>query len=504
MRGNGQNNDNHGRWRNPHSISAAQFEAIERAAAANGVELEHASADPKSPGGPPLYIWQKDHILVSPEVNLSNDDLRRLGAVPAPVENGREAVELNDAVRLLRLNNPPASGAFAATTRQVVQRLNATEELGGKVFVNNLMYVTHWDGANLCPASEPVPLRAYPHTIPYPPPSPGNAGEGVRIVVIDTGLPEGWRDNHPWLYDASDPTAAGVEVDGLPEETYADGNIASHAGHGMFIAGLIRCVAPRARVKVLNTMRWAGSMSEAGVALEILKVLEQEQPDIISLSAGFMIHDAAPGGGPSAMVNVMEWLARKDCRTVLVAATGNDGHGPLDHGMFYPAAFAANKDADYVSEGLLVAVGALRQDRLGRACFSNYDDWVTVYEDGENLINAFPTGRYVYNEPLCGTVPPRCGYYPNDHHAEMLEDGCTCLAAPAKGSVALFDGMAMWSGTSFATPIVAGRIARHMTENPRFEGRPRAATQDLLKQLVSISDAGDGTKLPVFPQPAIP
>jgi hypothetical protein len=172
----------------------------------------------------------------------------------------------------------------------------------------------------------------------------------------------------------------------------------------------------------------------------------------------------------------------------------------MDHGMFYPAAFAADRDAGYVDNGLLVAVGALRQDRLGRACFSNYDEWVTVYEEGENLINAFPTGRFVYNEPLCGSDPPHCMYYPTD----PLEDGCTCLAAPARGSVALFDGMAMWSGTSFATPIVAARIARHMTENPRFRDRPRAATQDLLGQLVTIGDAGDGTKLAVFPQPAVP
>jgi hypothetical protein len=64
--------------------------------------------------------------------------------------------------------------------------------------------------------------------------------------------------------------------------------------------------------------------------------------------------------------------------------------------------------------------------------------------------------------------------------------------------------MATWSGTSFATPIVVGRIARHMTENPGFAGRPRAALKDLLKRLVTITDAGDDTTaLNVFQQPAV-
>jgi hypothetical protein len=273
----------------------------------------------------------------------------------------------------------------------------------------------------------------------------------------------------------------------------------------MFIAGLIRCVAPRATVKVVDTMRWAGAMSEAEVATVIMDELDNDEPDIISLSAGYMIHSRR-GGGPKAMLDVMSRLDRKDCKTVLVAATGNDAHGPTEHGLFFPAAFAAqpgklDAESRYVHQGMLVAVGALRMDRLGRACFSNYGGWVTVYEEGENLVNAFPTGRYTYREPLSASVPPTCTYYPTG----AIEEGCTCLTAPAKGSVALFKGMATWSGTSFATPLVVGRIARHMTEVPAFKTNPRGAVQDLLKERVQITDAGDpSTQLNVFPQPPVP
>jgi hypothetical protein len=245
-------------------------------------------------------------------------------------------------------------------------------------------------------------------------------------------------------------------------------------------------------------MRWAGSMTEDKIAQTIMDVLNSDPPDIISFSAGYMIHDEVPGGGPAAMLDVMRRLAQPGCKTVLVAAVGNDGHGPEDHGLFYPAAFAT--DNEFVRDGLLVAVGALREDRLGRACFSNYGDWVTVYEEGVNLVNAFPSGPYTYREPLSATEVPTCTYYPD----KPLEQGCCCLSAPAKGSVALFDGMAAWSGTSFATPIVAGRIARHMTENRQFPMPPRNAVLELLDQRITIVDAGDdSTELPVFENPAV-
>jgi hypothetical protein len=487
----GQNQDILSRWANTTSISAVQFDAIQRAAARDKVAFETVSFDPGRADGPPLYIWQKDHILVRGQVNeKTNDELARLGAVVADRVDGRQQLVGENRATLLRLT----SNRDSEPTSQIAARLNATDELKGRVSVNNLVYVTHADGANLCPADEPIPCPPFPKTIPNPPVSLGDAGRGVRITVIDTGMPQDWRINLnvPWF---GLPTN---EVDGDDEiETYIDpvtGAIAPHAGHGVFIAGLIRCVAPRATVYVKNTMRWAGSMHEHEVAQTILDVLDEDPPDIISFSAGYMIHEAL-GGAPGPMLDVMRRLGQEGCRTLLVAATGNDGHGPADHGLFYPAAFAGEEQ----HAGLVVAVGALREDRRGRACFSNYGDWVTVYEEGEKLINAFPFGRYTYREPVSKDTPPRCTYY-----HPPIEPGCTCVTAPERFSVATFEGMAAWSGTSFATPIVAARIARHLTENPELAGHPRDAAKDLFKQLVEITDAGDNmTALPVFPTRAV-
>jgi hypothetical protein len=269
--------------------------------------------------------------------------------------------------------------------------------------------------AGWCPAAEPevVPGWSPPDPVPT---TDRAAGEGVRVVVVDTGLDLTSPTLHPWM--------AGVTGD--PDPEIGAGVLGPYAGHGTFIAGVIRSIAPRAEVIVRSAFNRAGAIYESDLVEALEDVLANDHPDVISMSAGTWTFDATGALGLNAF---NETRLRHHKGVVLVAAAGNDA----SRQPFWPAA------APWT-----VSVGALAANWRTRAEFSNFGGWVDVYAPGENLINAFPSGTYTYHEPPL----PR----PDGH----------------------FEGMARWSGTSFATPVVAGMIAARMSHTGE-NGRDAAA-----------------------------
>ena len=89
---------------------------------------------------------------------------------------------------------------------------------------------------------------------PYPPVCPGNDGDGVRIYVADTGIVQDTVGSCPWL--------DGVTGDDDPSVA-ADGTILPYGGHGTFVAGVIRSMAPGAEFQVENVFDTAGSALES-------------------------------------------------------------------------------------------------------------------------------------------------------------------------------------------------------------------------------------------------
>ena len=306
-----------------------------------------------------------------------------------------------------------------------------------------------------CPATEPeeVPRSA----VPFPPVSTGLCccpvgrcgsrrfcdGQGAVVVIVDGGLLRDAPQTHSWL--------AGVTGD--TENPYENGRIRPYAGHGTFVAGCVRCVAPRAsvivkRAPVAEHEQKAGAAFETTVAETIGEALELG-PDII------VCEYSAESRKDLQLISfddLYESRIRPLKGLVLLAPAGNEGK----RFPTWPAAHTG-----------VLSVGALSADWRTRASFSNYGGWVDVYAPGEQLVNAFAKGLYVCNED------------------------------PDKGQLRRFRSMARWSGTSFSTPLVAGLIAARMSATGESASR---AADALLRFARSQAMPGVGPVL--FPDQA--
>ena len=353
-----------------------------------------------------------DYLYVEERLLVRDADLARVqeivgGEVQPGVVNGLSVLAIGE----------PATDAL--------DRID--ERLGeGVATPEHIFYVcpvTH-----LCPADEPTPVDTsvpYPETWRLRPGAPG-----IAVTVIDTGLVEELTATHSWLEG----------VTGAPDPVVVDGVIGPYGGHGSFIAGVLRTVAPLADVYVDNVLNAAGAVTESDLIRALYRAMDR-MPDVISMSAGAHTRNNVPALGFEVF---WEQRQRHVKGTALVVAAGNDGA----RDAFWPAAF------DWT-----VSVGAI--DASGqRAPFSNFGSWVDVYALGVDLVNAFPDGTYDYHEP------PRDG---------------TSSSFPA--------AMARWSGTSFATPLVAGMIAARAA----YTGQSgRLAARSILRIARAHSAAGVG------------
>ncbi len=281
-----------------------------------------------------------------------------------------------------------------------------------------------------CPATEPEESGL---DGPWPPlNSNANAGAGVSVVVIDTGWYPPAQTQVSWLSG----------VTGEPEPVPIPdppGQLREYAGHGTFVAGLVRAMAPACDLHVLNfavdkDFPGGGVLESQLVAQLDAALAHSPLPDLINLSAGCPTRLDLP------LRSFEVWRGDLLARTpesdlVLVAAAGNNS----SPGRFYPASF------DWA-----VGVGAL--DYNGKvSSFSNFGLSVDVFALGRNLVNAFPMGDY------------------------------TCQEKPNAGDRRKFTRMlARWSGTSFAAPLVTGLIAAEMSSQQPGQRSARAARDAVL------------------------
>ena len=224
-----------------------------------------------------------------------------------------------------------------------------------------------------------------------------SAGKGVTVGICDTGIWKEAEERHPdWL--------AGRYVPQVPdhEDLFSEGgsDLDLQAGHGTFVAGVLRQAAPGARFDPQKALDASGFGDE----LMLSAALDGLEPGVavVNLSLGCVTADNLPS------LPIARALARLPRSVVVVAAAGNAGSDRVS----WPAGFKR-----------VLAVGAVEESADGwvPSPWSNHGPWVDVSAGG------LRTSTYVEGRMgVTGTV---------------------------------FRRFAQWAGTSFAAPHVAGRIA---------------------------------------------
>ena len=257
--------------------------------------------------------------------------------------------------------------------------------------------------ARPAPAGAPLDALIQAYRLPR---APGSA----TVIVLDTGL--AMAEFRPTALEGTAPIHAATVLDEDRPDENDDHQLDPAAGHGTFIAGVIDQVAPGCGITLHRVLSTFGDGDEAAIAA-CLNGLELDDPThtILNLSFGGYVLEH-----PHKLARAVRRLQRRG--VVVVASAGNDGTCRPT----YPAALP-----DVVSVG---AVGP-----GGPAPFTNYGPWVRACAPGVDLLSAF--------------------------FREFHE---TAAATGGAGAAERFDGWALWSGTSFAAPVVVGALARTMAE----------------------------------------
>jgi subtilisin family serine protease len=319
------------------------------------------------------------------------------------------------------------------------------------------------------------------------------------VAVLDTGL-----GAHPWLDVRKDP-AGGYTVDqadgfvvddpGIQDAIYAEasyaasaqgdhsrlviknawdgpvaadplvGELADATGHGTFIAGIVRQVAPDARVLAIRIMHSDDVVYEGDLLCALALLADRiaaaeagdmaEMVDVVSLSLGYFAESAADIAYSSGLWQVIRLLL--DMGVAVVAAAGNYSTSR----RFYPAAFSLQP-----SQVPVISVGALNPNG-SKALFSDGGRWVRAWAAGAAVVSTYPDDVNGSRTPQVRVPDARLS--PEADRREALDPDD------------YLGGFATWSGTSFAAPLIAAHLAARLLEQA-LEQEPGQAQGQALDQ----------------------
>lgn len=268
-------------------------------------------------------------------------------------------------------------------------------------------------------------------------------GAGIKVAVIDTGVDYG----HPALAGRLLPGIDYVDKDNDPSERGTTADLAF--GHGTHVAGLVALSAPAAKLLPLRVLDPKGQGNIWAVAEALLYAADPDldpatpdQAQVINLSLGTT--------SPTRLLDTVVELVtcsdddddeddddnsdpgfngdRERCNlqhgSVVVAAAGNGGSA---REVQYPAGERA--------EGALSVAASTEDSKI--ADFSNRGSWIQIAAPGAGITSTVPGGGY-----------------------------------------------GIWSGTSMATPLVAGIAALAKARNPDW--KPVDVTKRLTDRSVAL------------------
>jgi hypothetical protein len=363
-------------------------------------ELPEMRGNPAGPGGPieVLRLPSGDFgAVVADELVCRAEDLDDVREVLARLRIREVEVEVDDRVGLGRIVFGRTQRSSRPASRSAGVSASAVQHALRRARLNVGLNDVTIEGWRVKADISPEPSRRELGNRPD-----GGAGRGITVGIVDGGFPPVADEREDgWLDGIADPAVSDtldISGDGLDPG----------AGHGTFVAGVVRQEAPACDVRLYRAANSMGFGNSWTLKDAILRAVD-DGCDVINLSLGF-----EPAGGEHGSHAVTACLRSIPSSVLVVAAAGNGG-SPTP---MLPASLKG-----------VIGVAALDRD-LEPAEWTDHGPWVDFSCVGEGVLSTFVVGTE--------------------------EDD----ALPTSTDFAAPDPIALWAGTSFAAPQVAGRLAK--------------------------------------------
>jgi hypothetical protein len=269
--------------------------------------------------------------------------------------------------------------------------------------------------------------QGFPGGWPTPAPSPPEGffgeGDGPIVAVLDTGYTVRFHESDGLnsRFGSWGPPQTDEDLDVTTPLGWRD----LEAGHATFICGIIAQGAPRARLRVVPTLNSDGDVDEVELLRKIEELVAAGDVDIVNLSLG------GRSGSVQPPVLLQQALAKFGPGTAILAAAGNAG--PPDPAEPEQPIWPAQLDRDKgCADKVVFAIGALDEDGETAEYSTEPAD---IYAPGTS-VSAF----IEFDEK-------------RSHSGKLKER-----------EPQTFEGYARWTGTSFATAVVAAQVANAMPD----------------------------------------